>query len=269
MAARRGSSTARRAPGFEGKRRESKMLPKIKPRFWIDQQDYSWTKLRAEVTDTLSFGWVVARLHKGSVFEMQQVRVNDEVWLPQRFDVKLDARVALLKGVNENVHVTYKDYRRFRTDTKISVAEPTQYSSVARTWCLSNYRIRIRNVNHFAKLLMENFARIRTLSSTVLQLLSWPQYPQHSSRWKSASNPSLAAEMNTCLLAERTIMATNPRTTISDRAQLTVVSPGRRIKQRCRRAHLKTALAKHGDRACGAGVGTAVPAVANAECAGA
>ena len=111
-------------PGFEGKRRESKMLPKIKPRFWIDQQDYSWTKLRAEVTDTLSFGWVVARLHKGSVFEMQQIRVNDEVWLPQRFDLKLDARVALLKGVNEGVHVTYSDYRRFRTDTRISVAEP-------------------------------------------------------------------------------------------------------------------------------------------------
>jgi hypothetical protein len=112
-------------PGFEGKRRESKMLTKIKPRFWIDQQDYSWTKLRAEVIDTLSFGWVVARLHKGSVFEMQQVRVNDEVWLPQRFDVKLDAGVALLKGVNESVHVTYRDYRKFRTDTKISVAEPT------------------------------------------------------------------------------------------------------------------------------------------------
>jgi hypothetical protein len=109
-------------PGFEGKRRESKMLPKIKPRFWIDGQDYSWTKLRAEVMDTLSFGWVVARLHKGSVFEMQQIRVNDEVWLPQRFDLKLDARVALLKGVNEGVHVTYSDYRRFRTDTKISVA---------------------------------------------------------------------------------------------------------------------------------------------------
>ena len=112
-------------PGFEGKRRESKMLPKIKPRFWIDAQDYSWTKLRAEVMDTLSFGWVVARLHKGSVFEMQQARVNDEVWLPQRFDVKLDGRVALLKGVNESVHVTYRNYRRFRTDTKISVAEPT------------------------------------------------------------------------------------------------------------------------------------------------
>ncbi|HVP53626.1 MAG TPA: hypothetical protein VMU45_01430 [Candidatus Eisenbacteria bacterium] len=109
-------------PGFEGKRRESRLLPKIKPRFWIDQQDYSWAKLRAEFIDTVSFGWVVARLHKGSQFEMQQVRVNDEVWLPQWFDVKLDARVALLKGVRENVHVTYKDYRKFRAETKISVA---------------------------------------------------------------------------------------------------------------------------------------------------
>jgi hypothetical protein len=112
-------------PGFEGKRRESKMLPKIKPRFWIDQHDYSWVKLRAEVIDTLSFGLVVARLHKGSVFEMQQVRINDELWLPQHFDVKLDARVALLKGVNENVHVTYSDYRKFRTETKITLAEPS------------------------------------------------------------------------------------------------------------------------------------------------
>ena len=109
--------------GFEGRRRESKMLPKIKPRFWIDQQDYSWAKLRAEFTDTVSFGWVVARLHKGSQFEMQQVLVNSEVWMPQRADIKLDARVALLKGVNENIHLTYKDYRKFRTDTKISVAE--------------------------------------------------------------------------------------------------------------------------------------------------
>jgi hypothetical protein len=30
----------------------------------------------------------------------------------------------MLKGVNANVHVTYQDYRRFRSETKISVAEP-------------------------------------------------------------------------------------------------------------------------------------------------
>jgi len=110
-------------PGFEGKRRESKMLPKIKPRFWIDQQDYSWAKLRAQFTDTVSFGWVVARVHKGSQFEMQQVLVNGEVWMPQRAEIKLDARVALLKEVNQNINLSYKDYRKFRTDTKISLAD--------------------------------------------------------------------------------------------------------------------------------------------------
>lgn len=38
--------------------------------------------------------------------------------------------------------------------------------------------------------------------------------------------------MNTCVQQMRTVMATNPRTTISDRAQLTVLSPGRRNQQR-------------------------------------
>ena len=100
-------------PGFEAKRKEAKMLPKIKPRFWIDQQDYTWTKLIGEITDTISFGWVIARMHRGTRFEMQQERVNGEVWLPERIDVHLDARVALLKGYNENVHMTYSDYRKF------------------------------------------------------------------------------------------------------------------------------------------------------------
>ncbi len=111
-------------PGFEAKRKEAKILPKIKPRFWIDQQDYTWSKLTGEITDTISFGWVIARMHQGTRFEMQQERVNGEVWLPERVDVHLDARVALLKGYNEDVHVTYSDYRKFRTDTKITLAVP-------------------------------------------------------------------------------------------------------------------------------------------------
>lgn len=110
-------------PGFQAKHKEAKMLPKIKPRFWIDQQDYTWSKLRGEITDTISFGLVIARLHKGSQFELQQMRVNDEVWLPQKFDVRLDARVALLKTLNADVQVTYSDYRKFRTEIKITPAD--------------------------------------------------------------------------------------------------------------------------------------------------
>jgi hypothetical protein len=47
------------------------------------------------------------------------VRVNDEVWLPRHVTLKLDARLALLKGVNISEDVTFRDYKKFRTDTKI------------------------------------------------------------------------------------------------------------------------------------------------------
>jgi len=108
---------------FKPQHKDAKILSKIKPRFWIDEQDYTWTKVRGELSDTISLGLVIARLHRGSTFELQQMRVNDEIWLPQNIDVHFDARVALLKGVNEDLHVTYSDYKKFRTDTKITVAE--------------------------------------------------------------------------------------------------------------------------------------------------
>ncbi len=108
---------------FKPQHRDARILPKIKPRFWIDQQDYTWAKVRGDVTDTISFGLVIARLHKGTQFELQQMRVNDEVWLPKNVDVHIDARVALLKNLNEEVHVTYSDYKKFRTETKITAAD--------------------------------------------------------------------------------------------------------------------------------------------------
>ncbi len=110
-------------PGFQAKHKDAKMLPKIKPRLWIDQQDYTWVKLHGEVLDTMSFGLVIARIHKGTQFDLEQTRVNDEVWLPYRVDAHVDARIALLKNFNEGVHVSYSDYRKFRTDTKILPVE--------------------------------------------------------------------------------------------------------------------------------------------------
>lgn len=78
--------------------------------------------------DTLSFGLVLARLHKGSRIVIEQTRVNDEVWLPQHVAVKVDARVALLKEFNIEHDVTYRDYKKFRADKKVvpmgEVAEP-------------------------------------------------------------------------------------------------------------------------------------------------
>ena len=50
---------------------------------------------------------------------LEQTRVNDEVWLPQHVSFKVDARIALLKGYKIDGEQTYRDYKKFRTTTKI------------------------------------------------------------------------------------------------------------------------------------------------------
>jgi len=108
-------------PGYEPKERNAKMLSKFKGRVWIDKADSQWVKLDVTAIDTLSIGFVLARIHKGTNFVVELTRVNDEVWLPKRVQVHLDARVALFKSYDEDIDLTYRDYKKFRTETKVTV----------------------------------------------------------------------------------------------------------------------------------------------------
>src|SRR5713101_5594087 len=106
-------------PGFEPHMKESKFLCKFHGRVWIDKGDLQLAKMDIEAIDTVSLGWVLARIHKGTRVMLEQTRVNDEVWLPRHLTFKLDARVALLKGFNIDGDQEYRDYRKFRTSAKI------------------------------------------------------------------------------------------------------------------------------------------------------
>jgi hypothetical protein len=108
-------------PGYEPKERNAKMLSKFKGRVWIDKADSQWVKLDVTAIDTLTIGFVLARIHKGTNFVVELTRVNDEVWLPKRVQVHLDARVALFKSYDEDIELTYRDYKKFRTETKVTV----------------------------------------------------------------------------------------------------------------------------------------------------
>jgi hypothetical protein len=106
-------------PGFEPHMKEAKFLSKFHGRVWIDKSDLQLAKMRVEAIDTVSLGWVLARVHRGTRFMMEQTRVNDEVWLPRRMTFKVDVRVALLKGFNFDGEETFRDYKKFRTSSKI------------------------------------------------------------------------------------------------------------------------------------------------------
>jgi hypothetical protein len=113
-------------PGFEPRGKAAKFLSKFHGRMWIDKNDMQLVKLDVEAMDTVSLGWVLARIHKGTRLIYEQIRVNDEVWLPGHLNFKLNARVALFKGYNEESEQTYRDYRKFRTGAKIVSVGETQ-----------------------------------------------------------------------------------------------------------------------------------------------
>jgi hypothetical protein len=113
-------------PDYQPKRREAKMLSKFRGRVWIDKFDMQWVKLDMTAIDTLSIGLFLARVHKGTHLIMDLTRVNDEVWLPKSVQLHFDARVALFKSYDDDVRQTYSDYKKFRTDSKMTVVGEPQ-----------------------------------------------------------------------------------------------------------------------------------------------
>lgn len=105
--------------GFEPHGTAARFLSKFHGRMWIDKSDMQLVHLDVEATDTVSLGWVLARVHKGTRIVYEQIRVNDEVWLPGYLNFKLDARIALFKGYHEEAEQTYRDYRKFRTGARV------------------------------------------------------------------------------------------------------------------------------------------------------
>jgi hypothetical protein len=105
--------------GYKPRLAEAKPLLKIKGTLWIDKEQLQWVRLDAETVDTISFGLFIARLNAGSKLHFEQMRVNDEVWLPKREVVRATARLALIKKFSVEQELDWSGYRKFKAESKI------------------------------------------------------------------------------------------------------------------------------------------------------
>jgi hypothetical protein len=106
-------------PGYKPRLKDAKILPKVRMRLWIDKAEQQWVKIDIECIETFSIGLFLARVNKGSTIHVEQTRVNDEVWLPRHLNLKVDAKIALLKNFDAEYDITFHDYQKFRTDAVI------------------------------------------------------------------------------------------------------------------------------------------------------
>ncbi len=99
--------------------REGKILSKTRGKMWIDVASTHWVKLDAEFTDTMSFGWFLARVRPGTRVVVEQKLFRDDVWVPEKINFNLDARVGLFKQLFQNIDVTFRDWRKFSSEARI------------------------------------------------------------------------------------------------------------------------------------------------------
>ncbi|MBL8234210.1 MAG: hypothetical protein JNL98_37285 [Bryobacterales bacterium] len=103
--------------------RGAKLLSKFQGRLWIDKAEYQWVRAEAESIDTVSFGLFLARLGKGAKLVFEQQKINDEVWLPLAVRFRFDARLGLVSRFNRDVDVTFRDYRKFQSESRVLSTE--------------------------------------------------------------------------------------------------------------------------------------------------
>ena len=87
---------------------------------WIDEQDRILARAQGHFLDDFKIGGgLIADIKKGSSFQAQFSKINDEVWLPGRIEGQGRIRILLVSGFNGRFTLVASDYRKFRTSSNI------------------------------------------------------------------------------------------------------------------------------------------------------
>lgn len=108
-------------PDFVSTAPHSSMLQRFQGKLWIDKEDLQWAKAEARAVDTVTIGWIVARVGPGARFTYEQTRIADGLWMPKHFHVSGVVRLMMLCTRDLNEDVTYSDYhleRQLRADIR-------------------------------------------------------------------------------------------------------------------------------------------------------
>lgn len=98
-------------PNYQPHSMSSRIFPRIEAKLYIDKTDLQWARAEADVMDTVSFGFILARVTKGSKILMERMRLNDGTWVVKRVDVNGTARIMMFKTRDLDEEITYSDYR--------------------------------------------------------------------------------------------------------------------------------------------------------------
>jgi hypothetical protein len=99
-------------PGYQPVSRYARMFHAMQGTLWIDQKSLQWVKADAVAMSTVSFGFFIARLYRGSHIIIEQQRLSDGDWVPKRIQAHAAARLFLFINHRFEEDITYTNYRK-------------------------------------------------------------------------------------------------------------------------------------------------------------
>lgn len=105
-------------PGYKGHSRATKVLARMEGTIWIDAERDQLAKLSLAFTKDLKFlGGVFGRVSKGTQATIVAT-MREDLWMFDKVDVSINARLYFLKRYRRHITVDYDDYRKFHVDTE-------------------------------------------------------------------------------------------------------------------------------------------------------
>jgi len=103
-------------PGYRPVSRDTRVLKGMRGRLWIDEQQYQWVKVQAEVFRPVAFGLFIAQVEPGTEFTLEQRPIADHLWLPSHFTVRVKAKLLRYWSRDSTDDETYWNYTQASRD---------------------------------------------------------------------------------------------------------------------------------------------------------
>jgi len=98
-------------PAYRPPVEKARVLTGMRGQMWIDEQQYHWVRVKAEVIEPVSFGFFIARVKPGTEFELVRTAVGSS-WLPKNFAERVNATVLGVYGYRNQLETFFSDYKQ-------------------------------------------------------------------------------------------------------------------------------------------------------------
>jgi hypothetical protein len=99
-------------PGYRPPDKQSAVLTGMQGKLWIDKKSHQWVKVEAEVMHPVSIDGFLAKVEKGTRFELEKAPVQGNVWLPKHFEMTSKAKILSLISYQGKHDESYSHYHK-------------------------------------------------------------------------------------------------------------------------------------------------------------